>query len=260
MKTFMRSITCQLILLEKLLFLCIVSFFTIFFAYGSFRFATLQDDSKIMHALGAIDAVPYTNSREAFELYLSKGKHHFEVDLALTTDNRVVAYHGKLNISYREFMAKRILGKYSPLSFDDLLNLMERHKDVVVILDTKDEFSRIFPLLTSEIREKDPLLQNRIVPQIYQPADLQVLESTGFIGGAIYTLYKISSTDDEVLRFVSQHPQIKAVTMSIYRFSWQLANSLSKLGRRTYVHTVNHPLTIIIFLGLGAYGIYTDEG
>lgn len=246
--------------LKKFFLLTLFVSITLLLSYGSFRYVALPRDAKIMHAMGAINNVTYTNSREAFEFHYSEGNVVFEVDLALTSDSQIVAHHGKWGNSYTEFLARRVRGKYSPLSLDDLLDLLARHKDVVMITDTKDNLSAILPQVIAAARRKDPMLVKRLIPQIYQEADIRVLEATGFTGDTIYTLYKSSASNEEVLAFVLRHPQIRAVTMSKYRFSWSLTHALAKIGRKTYVHTVNNPLAISLFLGLGANGIYTDDG
>ena len=45
----------------------------------------------IAHAGGAIDGITYTNSLEALDLSYSKGCKLFELDLVLTSDDKIIA-------------------------------------------------------------------------------------------------------------------------------------------------------------------------
>ena len=50
--------------------------------------------------MGGIDGIQYSNSLEAFQLNYSKGFRLFEVDLMLTLDEKVVAFHDGLEEAY----------------------------------------------------------------------------------------------------------------------------------------------------------------
>ena len=74
---------------------------------------SLKNENIIMHAMGGIDGNDYTNSLEAFERHYARGRRVFEVDFALTNDNKVVAKHSKkINLSQQEFLSRKIMGKY----------------------------------------------------------------------------------------------------------------------------------------------------
>lgn len=93
-----------------------------------------------MHALGSIDGIPNTNSREALENSYQQGNRLLECDMIMTSDRELVACHdwifwrqntgverpsglekGEIYIPTLEvFMEHKFLGKYTPLSFADL--------------------------------------------------------------------------------------------------------------------------------------------
>lgn len=100
--------------------------------WGSFMWENKKDyqylniigsNKYLAHALGGIDGQTYTNSKEAIENSYNKGVRLFEVDVKLTSDNKLVCVHGwskkdyevKLGITYNE--------ENSIMSYEQLKNL-----------------------------------------------------------------------------------------------------------------------------------------
>ena len=134
---------------------------------------TVGKSRYILHALGGMDEIDdYINSLECLEAGYKKGYRLFEADVSFTSDKvLVLAHSGKDNIwsdndwklrlgqvypfgedkndelaskgydiekqlcPHDEFMNFRLQGWYMPASFADLLNTMERHKDIYVMVD-----------------------------------------------------------------------------------------------------------------------------
>lgn len=116
----------------------------------------LKDNFLVAHALGEIDRYTYTNSLEAFIESYSNGIRIFEVDLMLTSDKKLVLRHDWGNDWFKEFKQEekislekkdtvldlesfdklKIYDNYTPLSFNDLIILMNKYKDIKVIIDT----------------------------------------------------------------------------------------------------------------------------
>ena len=108
----------------------------------------LADARLITHGMGEVDGITTLNCLEGFQAQYGQGVRVFEVDLRLTADQQVVLRHdwragwqsGISEISIptmKEFLSRPILRKYTPLSFRDLLLLMEEYPDICVITDTK---------------------------------------------------------------------------------------------------------------------------
>jgi glycerophosphoryl diester phosphodiesterase len=243
---------------------------------------SLDAHSVIAHALGGIDGVRYSNSLEAFNSNYANGYRTFEVDLMLTADRKVVAVHDGLEEEYgldrpvseltaERFKEKKYRGKYTPLGMEDIISLLHRHPDVVLVTDVKSDFETIFRVIVREIRDRDPALMKRIVPQIYREQDYFTLKQLQEFEKIIFTLYKVPSTSRiklinyvtgrRIARFISGKEDIVAVTMSRLRFmkSGWLVKRLRAMDRDILVHTLNDEREIARYVGLGATGIYTDD-
>ncbi|MBN2098381.1 MAG: hypothetical protein JW753_02165 [Dehalococcoidia bacterium] len=104
--------------------------------------------SYVAHGFGEIDGNFYTNSRDAFVLNYERGYRTFEVDLVLLQDGSAFcAYDGAesmygLDKPFTETTAAELpgrlcLGKYTPLTGSDLLDLINEYTDACFLLDTK---------------------------------------------------------------------------------------------------------------------------
>ncbi|KKL05131.1 hypothetical protein LCGC14_2609110, partial [marine sediment metagenome] len=141
--------------------------------------APLGGHRYIAHAMGAVDGLPLTNSREAFEENYNKGRRVFEVDFVITSDYEVVGFHKSpyfgpdkpvIEMKYREFLDFRYQGKYTPLDVTDVLDLLEAYPDMSIVTDTKYNFGLVMYVMEAAMIQNQNLL-GRIIPQIYSPED-----------------------------------------------------------------------------------------
>lgn len=107
----------------------------------------LAKQHLIAHAGGAIDGNIYTNSREAIEGSIKAGRKYIEIDLIKTSDGEYIAGHdwerinimtgrqGDKPLSKQEFLSSKLHGKYTPMSIDDVAELMEKYPDWVMVVD-----------------------------------------------------------------------------------------------------------------------------
>lgn len=101
----------------------------------------------VAHAGGAIDGKIYTNSREGIEGSIKAGRKYIEIDLIKTSDGEYIAGHdwkrinemtgrkGNKPLSTQEFLSSKLYGKYTPMSIDDIAELMEKYPDWVMVVD-----------------------------------------------------------------------------------------------------------------------------
>ncbi|WP_025684196.1 phosphatidylinositol-specific phospholipase C/glycerophosphodiester phosphodiesterase family protein [Paenibacillus maysiensis] len=235
----------------------------------------------ISHAMGAVDGLAYTNAREAFVNNYKKGSRVFEVDLMFTSDRHLVARHewtesfteqmqqeqvvgkeqGGKPWSYQQFKNTPIYGSYTPVDWNDVLDLLEKYPDAYVVTDTKEQdpaqIKQLFAQLTRQAQEKNPELLSRIVPQIYDEEMLRTLRSIYPYTSIIYTLYATEDTDDQIIRFVQQN-DITAVTLPENRVSGVLVESLRQAGAVCYVNTINDLKAAADYEQMGVRGFYTD--
>ena len=112
----------------------------------------------IAHAGGAIDGELYTNCLEALDLSYSKGCKLFELDLVLTTDGKIVAQHDPPGITEAEFMARPILGKYTPLNMEAINRWFQNHPDAILVTDKISDPQIIFDQFS---------FRNRVIMELF---------------------------------------------------------------------------------------------
>jgi|GluameStandDraft_1065615.scaffolds.fasta_scaffold06881_4 glycerophosphoryl diester phosphodiesterase len=220
------------------------------------------------------------NCLEGFEAQYAAGVRVFEVDLRLTRDGKVVLRHDWWHSDWQEgiswtliptredFVSKPILGKYTPLSFQDLLRLMERYPDICIITDTKftdsDVFSIQFDSMMEDARELGlTYLFGRIVIQFYSENMCVALNNIYAYPHYIYTLY-MESFDCSAKAFREKAAYcaslgIEAITMDESRWRDSFASIADEYGIKVYIHTVNDKDKAQKLLDAGVDGIYTDS-
>ncbi|MDE7245482.1 MAG: hypothetical protein K2O18_16130 [Oscillospiraceae bacterium] len=239
----------------------------------------LEKYRYIAHGLGTVGGVSTLNCRECFEEMYRKGVRVFEADFRLTRDAKLVLRHDwratwqegvdEATVpTLEEFRAKPVLGKYTPMSFQDLLLLMREYPDVCIITDTKfvePEFVQMqFDEMLSEAKELGlSYLLDRFVVQFYNRNMYTIVENTHHFPGCIYTLYqeKFDGSLDEFrvfAEFCSVHDNILGITIdkTIWRASY--ANIADAYGLKLYSHTVNDPQQAEKLFGEGIDAVYTD--
>lgn len=235
----------------------------------------------IAHAMGGISGQPYTNSYEAFIANYEKGIRVFEADFLLSADDDLIARHewgesftkmmGQEDglqperygavLKSEEFKAAKIMGRYEPMNWDDVLDLMEDYPDMYLVTDTKqitpEEIDRIFTKIVDGAKQRNPEILERIVPQIYNHPMWDQIQAIYPFESMIFTLYQTHESDEEVINFAKEKG-LAAITMSEARANKKLVSELNKLGIPSYVHTINDVKKVQNFKNMGVYGFYTD--
>lgn len=244
---------------------------------------SFSDYKLISHAMGGIQEQAYTNSYEAFITNYEQGNRIFEVDLLFTEDGHLVARHEwsqymtkllqqeeKLpeerqaaQLTYQEFKESEILGEYTPLDWDDILDLMEKYPDIYIVTDTKEQDAsgllKEFEVMVKAAEKRNPELLQRIIPQIYEQPMLDTVTSVYNFPSIIYTLYTSKDNDQQVIDFVKEQDHIIAITMPEQRVTESFISKLDKVGVDTYVHTINNTEQMKKYEKMGVHGFYTDD-
>ena len=141
----------------------------------------------VAHAFGEIDGVFYTDSRDAFLLNYERGFRTFEVDLVLLRDGSAFCAHDGSEWMYgldkpftettaAELTGRLCLGKYTPLTGSDLLDLIDEYTDACFLLDAKrtaeNSSHAILKALVSEAKDRHLAVLNRIIPHTFGTEDL----------------------------------------------------------------------------------------
>lgn len=142
-----------------------------------------EGDITIAHAGGRIDDCDYSNCVDAIYMNYEKGQRVFEIDFAVTSDNKLVGKHDWDYVVQEEgvtgdvwdeqrFLNVPIFGRYEPLSFGILCGIREEKPDIWIVTDTKDveeeAVRREFEIMVNTAHEvgKENVL-DRIIVQIY---------------------------------------------------------------------------------------------
>lgn len=232
----------------------------------------------IGHAFGRIDSYDYTNSLDAFEENYNKGLRTFEVDLQMTSDDKVVLRHDwgqaiQAGISSEhipteeEFLTMPILEKYTPMSFADLCLLMKEYPDIWIVTDSKytdvENVKKQFNILVQTAEECNAVdVLDRMVIQIYNERMYGQLKEIYPFKSFIFTLYMRWDGSDEgfvdICRWCVNH-DLDVITMWDYFASEDIQEIAQRYNRSIYVHTVNDVSAAKEFLKQGIRGVYTDD-
>lgn len=226
----------------------------------------LKDSPRLVaHAGGAIREKEYntfyTNSLEALQQNYSLGHRLFEMDFYLTSDKKLAAVHDwhqfgnkdDVALSSDEWKKFKAYGspetpsRFTTMLIGDVLDQMVINKDMVLITDTKsmeipkEDMITQFQDIVSEAKKRDKELLDRVIPQIYNQEMFGEIEAIYPFRHVIYTLYASPDNAEEVLEFISKHKEIEAVTVPIgdSRLTPEFIETVHKLGKRVYVHTIH---------------------
>ena len=239
----------------------------------------LAEERIIAHGMGSIAGRATLNCLEGFQEQYRRGVRVFEVDLRLTADQQVVLRHdwragwqagvSETNIpTLEQFLDKPLLARFTPLSFKDLLALMEQYPDICVVTDTKFTDAEIVTLqFEAMLRDGAELgmsyLFDRMIIQVYDPLMFRVVDGVHHFRHYIYTLYTdgFTPTEDgfrEKAAFCAENG-IMGITMWDYWWREAYAPIAAETGLKVCVHTVNDPDQARSLLAEGVSAVYTDE-
>lgn len=140
----------------------------------------------VAHAGGGIEGHIYTNSREALELAKENGYKFIEFDLQMTSDSILVAAHswGEFNRmtgadscgnsapAYSDFVSRRIHGKFTPLSAQEINDYFMADTSLYLVTDKISD-----PIVLGKYF---PRLKERMVVEAFDYNDYIRLRDAGY--------------------------------------------------------------------------------
>lgn len=234
----------------------------------------------VAHAMGGIDGNEYTNSREAFLYNYHNGHRLFEVDFMTTSDGVVVASHDWNKtyeqmglefegeeappLSLTEFKSGKILGRYTPLTLEDILQLMEEYPDIYIVTDTKYPEPEIakqnFEDIYNAVNAINPDLLHRFAPQVYTEEMYETIMQVYNWENVIFTLYFIEPQYyPDTLEYAVEN-DIKIMTLPRWvQYSDRFIRYGKMNGVTFFMHTYNNMEEIYTERDrYGVWGFYTD--
>jgi glycerophosphoryl diester phosphodiesterase len=234
------------------------------------------DVELVGHAGVGLPEGTYTNSLEALDMAVSRGFTLIELDLSLTSDDRIVASHDwdifyvELHPgvsflpsrfakwirpevpTYDEFMGQEIRGGLTPLDVSRLSEWLTAHPAVKIVTDAKDDNLEIL----RSLMQTPGFPSQQLIPQIYNRDELAPVIALGF-SEVIYTLYRDTTVAiADVATFARDNGVI--VTMPASRASAENLRLLKSAGVRVFVHTINDVGDAETLYQRGITGLYTD--
>lgn len=214
----------------------------------------------VAHAGGAVRGLAYTNSREALEEHYAEGYRVFELDFHWTSDGRLVLVHDWAEISaqfgtkphvfsFDEFVLARRRDGLHQLTFEDLQEWLQTHRDACVVTDTKDSNIRLLHYLQANGGDIRP----QLIIQIYRMSELQPAQELA--PRAVWlTVYKYAYPAWALTRISG----VDAFVIPIADY-YRYREPLVKGRMHIYVHSVRSQSVDETFRRLpGIYGVYVD--
>lgn len=233
----------------------------------------------ITHALGGLDGYTYLNSRESFINHYDKGCRFFEVDLSQTSDGVWVCRHNwkepmgqwegdkKKVLSAEEFLNTPIYGKYTPMSFDDLLKLLDEYPDAFVTIDSKQYSVRNYQRTLEDYAQYREIAINaglehtlgQIIPELYNSAMYSGTTLVYKFPAYLYSLWQEYSIEElnDIADFC-QANQIQAVSLYCEYWSEDVQKIFDERDILVYIYTINDEEKAREYVKAGAKGVCTD--
>lgn len=233
----------------------------------------------ITHALGGLDGYTYLNSRESFINHYDKGCRFFEVDLSQTSDGVWVCRHNwkepmgqwegdkKKVLSAEEFLNTPIYGKYTPMSFEDLLKLLDEYPDAFVTIDSKQYSVRNYQRTLEDYVQYREIAINaglehtlgQIIPELYNSAMYSGTTLVYKFPAYLYSLWQEYSIEElnDIADFC-QANQIQAVSLYCEYWSEDVQKIFDERDILVYIYTINDEEKAREYVKAGAKGVCTD--
>lgn len=223
--------------------------------------------SLIAHAGGSIDDKTYTNSLEALNVNYANGYELFEIDFIWTSDGHLVClhdwqgtakwlldYHGQQALTLAEFnQLEHPKLRLKPCDLYSLNQWLITHPKAFIVTDIKNDNVRGLSLIKNTIWDAE----SRIIPQIYQPEEYQMVKDLGY-RSIIWTLYQFLESAKTIVKTYKKM-DLFAIAMPEYRATQGLAEQLNDPQTPTYVHTINERSQALYLKNThGISSFYTD--
>ena len=226
----------------------------------------------IAHAGGALEnegkTKKYLNCVEGFYARYKDGTRMFEYDLVFSSDGKLVGTHkfeylpgNSLNnrISYDEYNATKIDGKFTGINEEKLFDLIRSYPDAKFIIDTKEKdpflvYSRIIDLANEQGLD----ISSSIIPFIFSVKMLDMINEKYDFKELMYSNYKNHKTTKEILNILKDCPKIKYLHIFPYDFFLKDINEINKHGVRVFAHMDKSDIGRTA-LAYGCTGIFSDD-
>ena len=224
----------------------------------------------IAHATGSLDGYTYLNCLESLTATLENGYKYIEIDLQYTSDSVLVCVHdweqfnkatikgisGKDTNEYtriptvEEFKQRKIYGKYTPLTLDDIIKIQEKKSFIIVT----DFICDVHALNKYFIKNR----RKGVMVEAFSEKDYKLLNDAGYT--AMLSIGRVNHF--ECLYFICSHiskNNVRWITVEQNSSKRSLRLLKKILGIKIALYTVNSSNFFKWYLESHVDLIYTDN-
>lgn len=237
------------------------------------QYIYLNPNKFIAHGGGKVDKLIKTNTLESLNYNYQNGAKLFELDLKLTSDQKIVAVHdwqswkvmtnyeGNIPPSYSDFIKNKIYSNYNALDANMILDWFMSKKDAVLFTDKLDD-----ALL---IKNRFDKINNNLIIELFSQKQIDRALNNNI--NNILISQSILWRNNFRLNYLDELSKLKVKPIgfsvdknTVYKFP-EFFLKAKKLGFKTYVYNINvtkdkyNESKIICELSNFIYGIYADE-
>lgn len=221
---------------------------------------------------------------EAIAQSISLNYKFLEIDMQLSADGKMICIHDwkewmqMAGIDEKEgyipdetvFLETELYGHYKAISFVDIMYFLSNHKDVMIILDTKEVDPEIvikqYTYIFNTLKENDmeDIIKQFIIP-VYTKG--MYVELTGILGDNVnyyYSTYMSSDWDGSIVglrtvcEWIKEETNIKLFEMSKNIVSEEVCEVLHEYELDSMVFTVNDIKDVQRYFQMGVDYVETD--
>ena len=170
-------------------------------------------------------------------------------------------------LSAEEFLNTPIYGKYTPMSFEDLLKLLDEYPDAFVTIDSKQYSVRNYQRTLEDYAQYREIAINaglehtlgQIIPELYNSAMYSGTMLVYKFPAYLYSLWQEYSIEElnDIADFC-QANQIQAVSLYCEYWSEDVQKIFDERDILVYIYTINDKEEARRYLANGAQGVCTD--
>ena len=230
-------------------------------------------DKFIAHGGGKIDNFYKTNTLESLNYNYEKGSRLFELDLNLTSDQKIVAVHdwlswknmtnhkGSIPPTYSDFMSNKIYSKYNVLDANIILDWFLNNKDAVLFTDKLDDAI----LIKNNFKD----IGNRLIIELFSQEQIDRALNNNI--GNILISQRMLWRNNYSFQYLNELSKLKVKPTgfsvnknTVYKHP-EFFLKAKKLGFKTYVYNINETQNknneIKVFCELSSFitGLYADD-
>ena len=241
-----------------------------------YDYSWIGKNSLVAHALGGVGTnhIAYTNSAEAFKQSYENDFKILEVDLNVTNDLETVCVHnvndwclsvGVANIedfTYNNFINKKIYGKYTPLDYKRLIQMLSIYSDVYIILDSKciseDKIRMEYSQIVNYAKKIDVSILDRVIPEVYNEEMLKIIMNSYPFKSIVYCLNQSDYVVGEVANICTRYG-INLIEASAGRITSEEICYLKNCGFQISIFTINELINAEYYFDQGVDLLYSDK-